>query len=96
MSSIIKAMKPDINKDNLITLVLKTDAQKEYIDNNYKQGMIDYLRKELKNSSINLKTIVEEESSDTTPYTQQQKYDHLSNKNPSLDKLKKDFSLDFD
>ena len=58
--------------------------------------MIDYLKKELNNSSIDLRTFVEEESSDPTPYTLQQKYDHLRNKNPSLDKFKKDFSLDFD
>ncbi|MEE4116592.1 MAG: DNA polymerase III subunit gamma/tau [Marinilabiliaceae bacterium] len=96
MSSIIKAMKPEIDDKGLITLFLKTDAQKEYIDTNYKQGMIDYLKKELNNSSIDLRTFVEEESSDPTPYTLQQKYDHLRNKNPSLDKFKKDFSLDFD
>ncbi len=96
MSSIIKAMDPELQDGKKIILRLKTEAQKEYIDKNYKISMVDYLKRELHNTEIELLTIVEEDKEDTTPYTQQQKYEHLSGKNPALDKLKKDFSLDFD
>lgn len=96
MSSIIKAMDPDIQEGRKVVLRLKTEAQKEYIEKNYKQSMISFLKSELQNTEIELITIVEEDKEDNTPYTQQQKYDHLSKKNPSIDKLKKDFSLDFD
>ena len=96
MSSILKAMNPRLEDETRIILMLKTEAQKEYIDKTYKIQMLDFLKKELGNAEIELSTSVVEDTEDTTPYTLEQKFNHLKSKNPSLDKLKKDFLLDFD
>lgn len=96
LKSILKAMKPELKGENQIDLFLSTDAQKEYIDTKYKQQIIDFLKKELHNSDLTFNTIVVEESNNTKPYTLDDKYRHMREKNPDIDKLKKDFLLDYD
>lgn len=96
MSSIIQAMHPLLQDDSKIELQLKTEAQKDYFDKNFKADMIEYLKDELKNRNISFDTIVVEGDDNSVPYTMEQKYDHLSKKNPLVDKLKKDFLLDYD
>ncbi len=96
LKSILKAMKPELKGENQIDLFLSTDAQKEYIDTKYKQQIIDFLKKELHNSELAFNTIVVEESNNTKPYTLDDKYKHMREKNPDIDKLKKDFLLDYD
>lgn len=96
MSSIIQAMHPLLQDNSKIELQLKTEAQKDYFDKNFKADMIDYLKGELKNRNISFDTIVVEGDDNSVPYTMEQKYEHLSKKNPLVDKLKKDFLLDYD
>ncbi|MCD4769399.1 MAG: DNA polymerase III subunit gamma/tau, partial [Bacteroidales bacterium] len=96
MSSIIQAMNPLLGDDNKIELHLKTEDQKGYFDKNFKADMIEYLKDELKNRNISFDTVVVEGDDNSVPYTMEQKYDHLRKKNPLVDKLKKDFLLDYD
>lgn len=96
LKSILKAMKPELSGETQVKLFLSTDAQKEYIDSKYKQQIIDFLKKELKNSGLEFHTVVQEDKNDSIPYTLDDKYRHMKEKNPDIDKLKKDFLLDYE
>ncbi len=96
MSSIIKAMKPVIEDEKNIILSLSNKAQKEYFDQKYKEDVLRHLKKELLNTGINLITRVNDKEDETVPYTDEEKYRHLSNKNPALDKLKDELGLEFE
>lgn len=96
MSSIIKAMKPAIEDQNIIILELSNKAQKDYFDQKYKRDVIDHLKKELMNGGIDFQTRVSAEPDKTTPYTDEEKYRHLADKNPALDKLRNELGLEYD
>ncbi|MFP4487811.1 MAG: DNA polymerase III subunit gamma/tau [Bacteroidales bacterium] len=96
MSSIIKAMKPQIEDETRIVLQLSNKAQKDYFDQKYKQDLIKHLVRELSNSKIRFMTMVSDKQDEQTPYTDEEKFKHLSRKNPALDKLKDEFGLDYD
>ncbi|MDR1056739.1 MAG: DNA polymerase III subunit gamma/tau [Prevotellaceae bacterium] len=62
------------------------------------QGLIDFLRKELKNPKIQIEWVVEEtilEKAKNAVYTLDDKLKFLIQKNPVVEKLKKDLDLDF-
>ncbi len=96
MSSIIKAMKPVIEDETNIILELSNKAQKDYFDQKYKHDVIEYLKKQLSNSKIHFLTKVSEKMENNTPYTDEEKYRHLADKNPTLDKLRNELGLDYD
>lgn len=96
MSGIIKGMQPVLAGEHEIELTLSTEAQKEYFDNNYKSDILVFLRDNLGNSKITFKTVVSDSIDNSTPYTEDEKYQHLLKKNPSLEILKKDINLEFD
>jgi DNA polymerase-3 subunit gamma/tau len=96
MSSIIKAMKPVIEDETNIILELSNKAQKDYFDQKYKLEIINHLKKELSNSKIQFRTRVSEVTGKATPYTEEEKYRHLADKNPALDKLRNELGLEYD
>jgi DNA polymerase-3 subunit gamma/tau len=96
MAGIINGMEPELKEDNSIELILSTEAQKEYFDKNYKSDMLKFLQKELSNSQISFTTIVTDQQENSTPYTQEEKFNHLKSKNPDLEILKRDLGLDFE
>lgn len=96
MSGIIKGMEPQLKGEHEIELVLSTEAQKEYFDQNFKSEMLKFLRTELGNNLITFETVVSDVIENSTPYTEDEKYQHLLKKNPELDTLRRDIRLDFD
>ncbi|HUS86580.1 MAG TPA: DNA polymerase III subunit gamma/tau [Bacteroidales bacterium] len=96
MASIIQGMIPVIKGDNEIELALSTDAQKEYFDKRYKGDVLDFLKTELDNTDLTFYTVVNEILENNAPYTDKEKLKHLAEKNPAIDKLKRDFKLDFE
>jgi len=63
--------------------------------NTIKPELVSFLRKELKNSKIQLNTIITEKVKGVVIYTDEEKYEELLKKNPSLALLKQKFNLDF-
>ncbi|MDT8400883.1 MAG: DNA polymerase III subunit gamma/tau [Bacteroidales bacterium] len=96
MSSIVKAMKPVIEDETNIILELSNKAQKDYFDQKYKHNVLVHLKKELSNSKIEFQTRVSEKTEAKTPYTEEEKYRYLAEKNPALDKLRNEFGLEYD
>jgi len=83
-------------KDNC-TLLLKINnlVQDELIKNN-KPQLVAWLRRELKNSSIDILTEVDQEPAKRIIYTDEEKLEEMVRKNAGLALLKQLFHLDFD
>lgn len=78
------------------TLVLEVDSrvQNELLAS-VKPELVSWLRKELRNSKINLKTVVTDIKREKVIYTDVERYQAMANKNPNLALLKRTLNLDF-
>lgn len=59
-----------------------------------KTELLQYLRKEVENSSIEIKTKRIEQDEDEKPYTVKEKLEYFKRKNPDFEVLVKKFGLD--
>lgn len=85
---------PELKEDFQLYLEIENRVQEDLI-NNIKTELVSWLRKELKNSKINLITVVAEKAKGRIIYTDAEKFDELLKKNPSLALLKQKLNLDF-
>lgn len=58
--------------------------------------LLNFLRTQLNNSSIQMLTRIDETNEKKLAYTSTEKYEHLNNINPLLSKLKDEFDLTID
>ncbi len=98
MYSTLKNRQPQITGDNTIQIVFSNHSQADDFDQRIKNELLKHLRDSLKNNKITLDLTVEEEpdSSKRKPYTAEDKFKFMVQKNPLLGKLKQDFNLDFE
>lgn len=97
LSSSLKTQLPVLGGNFLIEVEMDNLAQKEDFDRAIKADLLEYLRKELLNDTIEINAfVVEEENSKNSLYTDDEKFDHLNQINPNLGKLKQQFNLDFE
>lgn len=80
---------------NEIVLTLSNEVLKITFDN-IKSELQGYLRKNLKNNKIILKSVIKETAQEDMIYTNREKYDHLVKKHPSLKDLGDRLGLDPD
>ena len=85
---------PELKDDFQLYLEIENTVQEDLI-NSIKTELVSWLRKELKNSKINLITVVTEKAKGRIIYTDAEKFDELLKKNPSLALLKQKLNLDF-
>jgi DNA polymerase III subunit gamma/tau len=85
--------------------VLKEDYSVEFcVDNTITEGelhqkkneLIAYLKQELNNGQITLKTVIPEVPRGSRPYTDKEKFQYLAGKNPNMLGLKEQLDLDID
>jgi DNA polymerase-3 subunit gamma/tau len=67
---------------------------KEDVLNELKQEMLDFVRKRLQNSSIQVSSEVTAEETKAKPRTEQEKFEAMAKKNPALKDLKERLGLD--
>lgn len=96
MYSIVKGTSPEINEEGTVVIDLSTDAQKEFFEHNFKQDVIRHFRLDLKNNSVKVESIVKESKSSNTPYTDEEKYNFLSEKNPAVNDLRRELGLELE
>ncbi|PZD79232.1 DNA polymerase III subunit gamma/tau [Mesonia sp. K7] len=92
LASILETDTPKLH-DKTIQIVLPNSTMKSELSM-AKNKLIKFLRKKLLNSYIELKIVVNEETSKKYAFTSREKYEKLKEKNPLLDKLRKTFDLD--
>jgi hypothetical protein len=79
------------------TVVLKIDNRvQEELIRNHKPQLVAWLRRELRNSEIDLVTEIILEPTSRIIYTDDEKLDEMIRKNPELSILRERFQLDFD
>jgi DNA polymerase III subunit gamma/tau len=86
---------PGLTDDFKLVLDIENTVQDDLI-NSVKPELVSWLRKELKNSKIQLFTNINQEARDKIIYTDSEKYEEMIKKNPAIDQLRQKFKLDFE
>ncbi len=86
---------PSVSDDFMIELTIDNIVQERTI-NDKKLDMLELLRSELNNYDLQLKTIINKNPSITKPFTPQDKFNKMAEKNPDIIKLKDKFDLEID
>jgi DNA polymerase-3 subunit gamma/tau len=87
--------KPLLTENFAVEFTIENKVQQEEIDLE-KSDLLAFLRKELNNYSISLKTTINTVESERKPYTASDKFKRMAEKNPAITKLKQQFDLDID
>ncbi len=85
---------PEIKEDFKLLLEIKNRIQDDLIGS-IKPELVSWLRKELKNSRIQLVTKISEEVKSPIIYSDSEKFEEMRKKNPDIALLKEKFKLDF-
>jgi hypothetical protein len=85
---------PQIQEDYKLLLEIENTVQEDLIVS-IKPELVTFLRKELKNSNIQLITQITEKTKGRFIYTDTEKLEEMIKKNPKLALLRKKFKLDF-
>ena len=93
--STLSYRKPLLKNNFVLEFCIDNTVQKEEIESE-KMNLLGFLRKELRNFSISLETIITVDDRERKPYTAGDKFKRMSEKNPSIIKLKQLFDLDLD
>lgn len=95
--AILERQKPKIKPDCSILIEVSNKVEKEKLENQ-KEKLLNYLRKELKNEALHIKskTVKIKQNKGNQLYTSKDKFQYLAKKNPVLEKLQKEFQLDVD
>lgn len=86
---------PALGQDFILVLEIDNSVQDDLI-NTVKPELVSWLRKELKNSKIQLTTRISETEREKVIYSDSEKYLEMLKKNPQLELLKQKFKLDFE
>ncbi|MGC9355683.1 MAG: hypothetical protein ACP5D9_17680 [Mariniphaga sp.] len=86
---------PGLKQDFQLVLEIDNSVQDDLI-NTIKPELVSWLRKELKNSKIQLTTSITETEKEKIIYSDSEKYLEMLKKNPQLELLKQKFNLDFE
>jgi len=86
---------PRLADDFKLILDIENTVQDDLI-NSVKPELVSWLRREMKNSKIQLFTEINQEVKDKIIYTDSEKYEEIVKKNPAIGLLRKKFKLDFD
>jgi len=85
---------PELSDGNKLLLKIGNSVQEEEI-RLVKPELVGFLRRELKNSGIEMNTVIERVETERTHYNDSEKLQILMQKNPELFELKQKFNLDF-
>ncbi len=86
--------KPELKENNTISFSVDNPLQLEAV-NSKENEILKFLSGQF-NESLSLEVNIVKETKKHIPYTNKEKYMHMVNKNPELDKLRQEFNLDFD
>ena len=95
LKSIILYLNPVLKENETIEIQALNPEQFQYIQQN--SGIItEYLFYQLKNDRLKLEIKINEDNKQNTPFTAQEKYTYMVDKNPLLNKLAQEFNLRLD
>jgi len=91
----LTALPPNLKDKNKIEIKISNDAQQKLLNEN-RVELMEYLRKKLKNDTIEVVTFITEEIKTDIPYTSTDKFNKMIEKNTSLKVLRDELGLDPD
>ena len=91
----LSSFSPNLENERIIRLKISNDAQQKIIDEN-KIELLDYLRTNLQNDFVEIRTELTEEIKNNLPYTSNDKFTKMIEENPSLKILQQKLGLDPD
>ncbi|MFI5164227.1 MAG: DNA polymerase III subunit gamma/tau [Bacteroidia bacterium] len=95
LSSTLSARKPIEAEDSMITFSVLNQVQEDEI-NSVKTDLLAFMRSEMKNPSLQLQIIVDKQDTERKPYTGEEKFQRLAEKNPAMNNLRQKFNLEID
>ena len=96
VASMFKSVKPEVHPDNKITLHMSNVDQSDLFIRNYKQRLLTFLEKRFADPNITIEAKVDMSETNGIIYSDEQKYNFLVSRYPSLKEIRKTFNLDFD
>jgi DNA polymerase-3 subunit gamma/tau len=93
--TIMTSYSPRLLPNFIIELDIENKLQDDLLQIE-KVDLLNFLRTELKNFSIELQTRILEQIQKKRLYTSNEKYQHMLEKNPNLEEFRKRFNLDLD
>jgi DNA polymerase-3 subunit gamma/tau len=96
VASMFKSVKPEVHQDNTITLHMSNVDQSDLFVRNYKQRLISFLEKKYKCPDLIIEAKVDTAETNGIIYSDEQKYNYLVSRYPSLKEIRKTFNLDFE
>ena len=93
----LKTQLPTLEANFQVVVKMENKNQEEDFQRYLKMEISTFLKEKLKNDKISIVTVIaEEEEGDKKPYTDEEKFKFLSEKNPNLKILKQELGLDFE
>lgn len=95
LSVLMKNYTPALKENFRVEILIENKIQYDELISE-RVYILNYIRTKLKNFSITLEPIIAEVNAERKLYTSKDKYQHMVEKNPNLDELRKAFNLDLD
>ncbi|OFY83854.1 MAG: DNA polymerase III, subunit gamma and tau [Bacteroidetes bacterium RIFCSPLOWO2_12_FULL_35_15] len=95
LASALLSKRPNLTNETIVEFPINNKALEEAI-NEDKMNFLDFLRKELNNYSISMSLVMTVSEEKTNLYTATDRYKRLSEKNPTINKLRQAFDLDIE
>jgi len=94
---ILKNHLPEKNENETIVLKLDNSSQQKDVNEKIKNRLLAFLKQKLNNSFIELTIeVLEQLNENQVIYSSVDKYNYMAEQNEALQKLKKEFNLDFE
>lgn len=95
LASTMTARVPEMEGESAITFSVLNQVQEDEI-NAIKTDLLVFLKNRMNRPALQLKINVEKNETERKPYTGEEKYQRLAEKNPELAKLRQQFNLEID
>jgi DNA polymerase-3 subunit gamma/tau len=97
MYSTLTSRKPVLSNNGTVELELRNKVQFDDFNSKIKPELLGFLKERSGYNALNIEAKIEKGVRETKkPYTADEKFNYLSEKNPVLKKLKQEFNLDFE
>lgn len=95
LATTLTSHEPEMETDETILFRVMNQVQEDDI-NAIRTDLLVFVREKMKKPDLQLKILVDKTDTGRKPYTGEEKYQRLAEKNPLLDKLRQQFHLDID
>ncbi len=94
MKSILTTYKPELKGDSVIQYKFNNSVSESNFATEIANELSNFLRKELNNDKIAIETIIEQQAQSKRPFSEQEKAQFLSSKNPLFTQFCQQFNLE--